>query len=527
MKKILASILLVFSMTAGVFMSSAHVILADYDTTPPVINTVTINKASITKPGVMTVTLDVTENDTGVSGIDIYFFHIDGKGGTSGLVQHVGASVGDGEWDENPKFSGKYTFELPVSSQNRSGEYYLSGLYIKDMAGNGNSYHNITGTGTPELISNYDHVCKINGRSTFSVEDEFNVAFQVYITNPQITTRLKNMKDGETAFINFDNNNHIAKKEWFDAIKNSQKRIVFSNNGIQWIFEGKDIKGSIKNIDLETRLKQVNESEDGYSAASLNIIFKDNGILPGQAQIRLKSDYLHNLYQLTGKWMLYYINNNVAQRENTSFANVLDGTDHWCYFTITHNSTYAITNKVLNIKKRPIKVSKISISGLSKQIAAGKKIKLTAKVYPGNASNKSVSWKSNNKKIATVTQKGLVTLKKRSGGKKVKITVAAKDGSGKKAVYWITSKKGIVKKIRISGKKTIKAGRRTKLKAKVSASKGANKKLKWTSSNKKYAKVSATGKVTTYKAGKGKRVKITASATDGSSKKKVVTIKLK
>ena len=73
----------------------------------------------------------------------------------------------------------------------------------------------------------------------------------------------------------------------------------------------------------------------------------------------------------------------------------------------------------------------------------------------------------------------------------------------------------------------MKAGKTLKLKAKVKATKGANKKLIWKSSNTKYATVSKDGKVKTMKTGKGRKVKITAMATDGSGKKKTVTIKIK
>lgn len=96
--------------------------------------------------------------------------------------------------------------------------------------------------------------------------------------------------------------------------------------------------------------------------------------------------------------------------------------------------------------------------------------------------------------------------------------------SGKKT---IVVKKKLVKKITITGKKTVKAGRSIKLKAKVTAEQGANRKILWQSSNKKYATVSSTGKVKAKKAGKGKKVKITAYAVDGSNKKKTVVIKIK
>lgn len=175
-----------------------------------------------------------------------------------------------------------------------------------------------------------------------------------------------------------------------------------------------------------------------------------------------------------------------------------------------------------------IKVSKITItSTTSNKIATGKKVTLKATVTPSNAYNKGVTWKSSNTKVATVSSSGVVTTKKKMGGKTVTITATAKDGSGKKASYKIYVKKGIVKKVYISGVKSVKAGKKLYLKGKTSASSGANRTLKWSSSNTKYAKVSSKGTVTTYKAGKKKSVKITAKAVDGSGKSKTVTIKIK
>ncbi len=180
----------------------------------------------------------------------------------------------------------------------------------------------------------------------------------------------------------------------------------------------------------------------------------------------------------------------------------------------------------INTPGAAIKVKKITISGLSKKIAAGKKVKLTAKISPSDAADKGVIWKSSNKKVATVNSKGIVSMKRKSGGKSVTITATAKDGSQVKAVYKIKSMKGKVTKVNISGKKTLKAGKSLKLTGKVKSTKNANKKLKWISSNKKYATVTSSGKVKALKAGIGKRVKITAMATDGSGKKKTVTIKI-
>lgn len=178
---------------------------------------------------------------------------------------------------------------------------------------------------------------------------------------------------------------------------------------------------------------------------------------------------------------------------------------------------------------RLIAVSSITISGISKKIAAGKKVRLKAIVLPANAVNKGVKWISSDKKIASVDQTGLVSVKRKTGGKTVTITACAADGSGVNASWKISVMKGAVRKISIKGKKSIKAGTSTNFKAlvKVSGGKPVNKKLKWSCSNNKWAKVSKKGRVTSYKKGKNKIVKITAMATDGTDKKKTVKIRIK
>lgn len=180
------------------------------------------------------------------------------------------------------------------------------------------------------------------------------------------------------------------------------------------------------------------------------------------------------------------------------------------------------TESIPKLPKPDVKVQRISISALSNKIAVKKKMKLSAETFPANAADKRITWTSSNPKVATVNQSGVVTVKKKGSA-----VITATAASGVKASYKIKGMKGVVKKVAVSGVKPIKAGKALKLKAKVTATKGANTKLTWSSSNENYAKVSASGKVKTTAAGKGKKVKITAMATDGSNKKKTVTIKIK
>lgn len=221
----------------------------------------------------------------------------------------------------------------------------------------------------------------------------------------------------------------------------------------------------------------------------------------------------------------------VWSSSNEAVATVSDGT-----VTAAKAGTTEITATAGNVKATctvtvsdPVyKVTDIKLTAApSRRIAAGKKVKLKASIAPSNATDKSVTWTSSNKKVATVNAKGLVTFKKNAGDKKVTITATAKDGSKKFAKITLTCMKGSVKSIKLSGKTTVKSGKTTKLKAKVSTKNGkANKTVVWSSSNTKLATVDKNGKVKTVKGKKG-TVKITAKATDGSGKKATIKIKIK
>ena len=75
-------------------------------------------------------------------------------------------------------------------------------------------------------------------------------------------------------------------------------------------------------------------------------------------------------------------------------------------------------------------VSKIKLNKTKVSLKAGKTFRIKAKVYPEKLKNKKVTYRSSNKKYATVSQKGLVKARRAGKGKTVTITVKAADGSG-------------------------------------------------------------------------------------------------
>ena len=97
----------------------------------------------------------------------------------------------------------------------------------------------------------------------------------------------------------------------------------------------------------------------------------------------------------------------------------LDGSNK--YATVKVTVKQPVTSVKLNRKSANLKVK-----GKAKQ----KTVTLKATVYPKNANNKSVSWKSSKSKIATVNSRGKVTAKKKGT---CYITATAKDGSKKSA----------------------------------------------------------------------------------------------
>ena len=167
-------------------------------------------------------------------------------------------------------------------------------------------------------------------------------------------------------------------------------------------------------------------------------------------------------------------------------------------------------------------VTSIKLNATKKAIYNGKSFTLKATVNPKNAANKAVTYKSSNKKIATVTSKGVVKGIKPG---KATITVTAKDGSKKSAKCTVTVKAQKATKLKISAKKTTtlkKKGASVKIKATLYPSNTYNKLIKVSSSKKGIVKLSASkiksGKTVTVKAVKKGSTVVKFTAADGSRK---------
>jgi len=134
---------------------------------------------------------------------------------------------------------------------------------------------------------------------------------------------------------------------------------------------------------------------------------------------------------------------------------------------------------------------------------------LTATITPTNASNKNVTWSSNNTAVATVSTAGVVT--GISAGTAT-ITCTAADGSGKTATCSVTVNQLVTGITLSKTSTTITAGNTETITTTIAPTNATNQNVTWSSSNTAVATVSG-GTITAVAEG---TVTITCTANDGS-----------
>ena len=187
------------------------------------------------------------------------------------------------------------------------------------------------------------------------------------------------------------------------------------------------------------------------------------------------------------------------------------------------NSTNKAVQNVITPKNLTVTIdssSIVNVQGVSVTpktatlTAVGETLTLTPQVSPNNASNKSVTYSSNNESVATVSDNGVVTAV--SNGIAV-ITVTTVDGN-KTATCTVTvnipSTTVPVTGVSVSPtSKSLKVGETVQLVATVSPQNATNKAVTYVSSKPSVATVSETGLVTAKVAG---TTTITVTTVDGN-----------
>lgn len=164
----------------------------------------------------------------------------------------------------------------------------------------------------------------------------------------------------------------------------------------------------------------------------------------------------------------------------------------------------------------PVWAESVTVSPDILTLEAGKSAKLSALVGPEKATDKSVSWKSGDKNIATVSENGEVFAHNPGGPVLITATASgAKDDANVRAScsLTVTAPPVPVESVKISPEgAVIKVGESFQFTAKILPENADNKGVTWKSGDEKVATVDANGKVTAVAAG---ATAITVTTVDG------------
>ena len=186
----------------------------------------------------------------------------------------------------------------------------------------------------------------------------------------------------------------------------------------------------------------------------------------------------------------------------------------------TESSTIESSTEPTTTEPTDIKVTSINLNTDNYVMYSNQYLQLKAIVSPTNATNKNVTWSSNNTKIATVDNNGKVKALKTGNAT---IIATSTDGSNVSAKCKIKVVQRVTKvKLNKSVVNLSKKGKTAKLKATVYPNNAYDKSVNWTSNNKKVATVDKNGKI---KAIINKGITyVNAIAKDGSNKRARVLV---
>ena len=172
-----------------------------------------------------------------------------------------------------------------------------------------------------------------------------------------------------------------------------------------------------------------------------------------------------------------------------------------------------------NVTVKFIHIESISLDKNELDLGIGESSKLSAAINPANASNKKITWTSDNSGIAEVDQDGNVTGK--ADGNAV-ITVTTEDG-GKTATCTVKVKFIHIDTISLDKNELdLGIGESSKLSAAISPANASNKKITWTSDNSGIAEVDQDGNVT----GKADGNAVITATTEDGNKTATCTVKV-
>lgn len=307
-------------------------------TSPEILGVGIVGSDIVNRPGVARVEVRFKDEGSGVASVSV---DATPDAYSNGAVGSLSEAYGTVELGEPVVGEGSAIVEIPIGSKSMLGGWKVTSVSVRDAAGN-DGYAYIYGHGDEE----YYNYFQIQGEEVlaprFTVEDEFDFAFEMALSNPRLQEAVEEIDEGYAARILIDGDG-VLSEGVLAAIAGKDVTLVCYKDAYQWVINGNDIVNDPKDLDLDVGIIQEHGGRYGVDEDVVRLVFYPNGQLPGPIQLRFKSDYLYTFAGLEGSLHLYYLDNGEYVEEDGDIDLVFDGTDKWCYATFTHNSEFVVS----------------------------------------------------------------------------------------------------------------------------------------------------------------------------------------
>lgn len=189
--------------------------------------------------------------------------------------------------------------------------------------------------------------------------------------------------------------------------------------------------------------------------------------------------------------------------------------------TITVTTVNGSFTATCAITVNPVRVTGVTLNQSTATLTVGGTVSLTATVAPSNATNKNVTWSSNNTSAATVNSNGVVTA---VGVGEATITATTADGSFTASCVVTVNPVAVTSVTLDRSTASLEVGNHIQLTATVNPNNATTKTVTWTSSAEGVATVSNTGYVTAVSVGSAT---ITVASTTDATKNATCVITVK
>lgn len=282
------------------------------------IQQVQIVEKSIITPSALTLKLKVNRGTKSLKGVNISI--VNENGNRKALY-----------WQAKEKLTTEeITIKFAINTYLENGKYTIDEIAVYDE----NVYR---------TYSNQELNVIMTGNRVVNIKSNYDIVYYGSTANINGVIRaIQNMKTGDIAIVECSVES-IADKSIFQALAGKDLTVIFEEQDVQWIFNGKNIKPEkCKSIDLKVNMSVKKAVDLGYADANdmLVIDFADNGELPGQASIRLSNEFLKVKYDYkTNLTLSYYDRNPEILNQNIDCAK-----DGYVEISVSHNSTYILSD---------------------------------------------------------------------------------------------------------------------------------------------------------------------------------------